>query len=122
VYGSILAFLSFVAAGAGHGTYIPLFLSSAPFGLVGIMAAIAGAPVVWAGFGALVAPSGRAKWYGLIRALALAHYVSGLALVAAAEPGMTYLGRVLRISPESVAIWLVVYVVGQVALWWRAIR
>ena len=30
LYGSILAFLSLGAAGAGHGTLIPLLLSSAP--------------------------------------------------------------------------------------------
>ena len=30
LYGSILAFLSIVAAGGGHGTIVPLLLSSAP--------------------------------------------------------------------------------------------
>ena len=70
-YGSILAFLSIFAAGGGHGTSIPLWLSSAPlsaFGLVawpiggsdvGASAMVLGAPLVWAALGALAALSGR---------------------------------------------------------------
>src|SRR5215470_14582057 len=86
-YGSILSFLSLGAAGAGHGSLVPFYLSSAPlgvlrfFGEAGFYAAfVAGAPIVWATFGALVAPSGRAKWRRLIQLLALLHYASGLAL------------------------------------------
>jgi hypothetical protein len=52
-YGSVLAFLSFLAMGAGHGSWVPFLLSSAPFGVLvffgdfGFYAAlIGGAPVV----------------------------------------------------------------------------
>src|SRR5262252_6717917 len=127
-YGSILSFLSLGALGAGHGTSFPFFLSSAPLGVLGFFAesgfyaaVVVGAPVVWATFGALAAPSGRAKWRRLIQLLALLHYASGLALIAATGglDELDYLKRLLRISPESIVLWAVVYVVGQVALWWR---
>jgi hypothetical protein len=130
-YGSILSFLSLGALGAGHGTSFPFFLSSAPLGVLGFFgesgfyaAVVGGAPVVWAMFGALVAPAGRAKWLRLTQVLALLQYASGLALIAATTglDELARLERVLRISPESIVLWAVVYVVGQVALWWRVSR
>jgi hypothetical protein len=129
-YGTILSFLSLGAAGAGHGSLVPFYLSSAPlgvlrfFGEAGFYAAfVGGAPVVWATFGALVAPYGRAKWRRLIQLLALLHYASGLALIAATgDDELAYLERLLRITPEFIVLWAVVYVVGQVALWWRVSR
>ncbi len=126
-YGSVLAFLSLLAGGAGHGTWVPFLLSSAPFGVLvffgdfGFYAAfIGGAPVVWATFGALLAPSGRAKWLRLTQVLALLHYASGLALIAATAQydELAYLARVL----EVMLVWAAVYLAGQVALWWRASR
>jgi hypothetical protein len=116
------------AAGAGHGSFVPFYLSSAPlgvlrfFGEAGFYAAfVGGAPLVWATFGALVAPYGRAKWRRLIQLLALLHYASGLALiVATGDDELAY--RLLRIAPEFIVLWAVVYVVGQVALWWRVSR
>jgi hypothetical protein len=130
-YGSILARLSFFAMGAGHGSFFPFFLSSAPLGVLGFFgesgfyaALFGGAPVVWATFGALVAPSDRAKWLRLTQVLALLHHVSGLALIAATTglDELARLERLLRISPESIVPWAAVYLVGQVALWWRASR
>jgi len=124
-YGSVLAFLSFLAMGAGHGSWVPFLLSSAPFGVLvffgdfGFHAAlIGGAPVVWATFGALLAPSGRAKRLRLTQVLALLHYASGLALIAATTgyDELRYLGRVL----EMMLVWAAVYLAGQVILWWRA--
>ena len=65
---SPFASLSFLALGAGHGTSVPFFMSSAPLGVLGFFGEfgfdavlVGSAPVVWATFGALVAPSGRAK-------------------------------------------------------------
>src|SRR5262249_16545323 len=61
LYGSILSFLSIFAAGGGHGTGIPLVLSSAPFDVFGMAAWRVGTlnvsshamllapPLVWAG-------------------------------------------------------------------------
>jgi hypothetical protein len=130
-YGSILSFLSLGAAGAGHGSLIPFYLSSAPLGVLRFfgeagfyVAFVAGAPVVWATFGALIAPSGRAKWRRLIQVLVLLHYASGLALIAATGglDELAYVERLLRTTPEFIVLWAAVYLVGQVALWWRASR
>jgi hypothetical protein len=134
LYGSILAYLSLLAAGAGHGTFLPILLSSAPLGVFGYLAALfdmpyvgfvttlLGAPLLWATFGSLAATSGRGKWLRLTHVLALLHYASGLALVATRDGELAHLERVLRISPEFVVVWATVYLVGQVALWWRISR
>jgi hypothetical protein len=125
-YGSILAFLSIFAAGGGHGTGIPLWLSSAPlsaFGLVawpiGEAALVLGAPLVWAALGGLVAPSSRGASLRLTLALVLLHYASGLALVAMTGAGPIGLAGEV---PEFFLVWVPVYLVGQVALWWRISR
>ena len=130
-YGSILARLSFLTMGAGHGSFLPFLLSSAPLGVLGFFgewgfyaALFGGAPVVWATFGALLAPSSRAKWLRVTQVLALLHYASGLALIAATT-GLDELARLereLRISPEFIVPWAVVYLVGQAMLWWRVSR
>jgi len=127
----MLARLSFFAAGAGHGSSVPFFLSSAPVGVLGFFgnsgfyaALFGGAPVVWATFGALVAPSGRARWFRLTQVVVLLHYASGLALIAATTglDELARLERLLRTTPEFIALWAAVYIVGQVALWWRIAR
>ena len=72
-------------------------------------------------FGALVAPSGRAKWLRLTQFLALLHYASGLALVAATTGlgELARLERALRLAPEFIVTRATVYLVGQAVLWWR---
>jgi len=129
LYGSILAFLSFLANFAGHGTDIPLLLSSTPLGVFGFVAKLVGAPhvdvvarlfgtpLVWAALGSLVALSGRGKRLRLTQALVLLCYGSGLALVATRGEGPAYLERLLRAAPEFIVAWATVYLVGQVALW-----
>src|SRR5580765_1700576 len=52
LFGVGLAALGFLAAGAGHGTYVLIGASSAPVGVLGIRAALAGAPIFWAVVGA----------------------------------------------------------------------
>jgi len=120
LYGSLLAFISMLAAGAGHGTYVALYLSSAPLGAYGFDAGLFGAPPVWATFGALAA-SGRVEVRRLAQVLAVLHYASGVALVVANDE-VTYLLRMLRISPEFIVVWATIYLIGQVALWRRITR
>ena len=120
LYGTLLALLSFAAAGAGHGTGFPFLVSSAPFGLLGMPAAVFGAPLLWAAVGALVADSGR-----VIRPVAVLymHYVSGVVLMLAyfslQEVDPEDLDSVEQISPESIFIWVIVYLVGQAVVWRR---
>jgi hypothetical protein len=112
----------------GTATSFPFWLSSAPLGAFGFFgdfgfyaALFGGAPAVWAMFGALVAPSGRAKWLRLSQFLALLHYASGLALVAATTGlgELARLERALRLAPEFIVTWATVYLIGQAVLWWR---
>jgi len=130
-YGYILASLSFLALGAGHGTSVPFFMSSAPLGVLGFFGEfgfdavlVGGAPVVWATFGALVAPSGRTKWRRITQVLALLHYASALALIAATVQGFGWirLERALRQAPEVIVAWAAIYLIGQGVLWWRTSR
>jgi hypothetical protein len=130
LYGSVLALLSLFLFGSGgaHGTSIPLLLSSAPLGVFALVgklvgepymgygdnATVLGAPLVWAGLGWLVALSGRGR-LRFSRTLALLHYASGLALVAAAGEEPARLHRLLQ-YPEAV-MWVTVYLAGQAALW-----
>ena len=130
LYGSILAFLSLGAGGAGHGTIFPLLLSSAPLGVFWVADAgggreaafllmLFGGPFVWAALGSLVALPGRGKRLGLAQILVLLHYASGFALVAMTDSGLPDLPADLMRAPELVVMWATVYLVGQVALWWQ---
>lgn len=130
LYGSTLALWSFVLFGSGHATSIPLFLSSAPLGVLalvaklvgepyvgyGYQAALLGAPLVWAALGSLVALSRRASTLRLTQVWLLLHYASGLALIATAGEGPAHLQRLPGIWTD-IAMWATVYLAGQVALW-----
>lgn len=132
LYGSILSFLSLFAAGGGHGTGIPILLSSAPlhvFGLadwrvgasyVGGYALLLGPPLVWAALGSSAALSGRGKSLRLTQILALLHYASGVALVATRGAELLPLPSFVNVYlMVNVLVWATVYLAGQVALWWR---
>jgi len=106
-------------------------MSSAPLGVLGFFGEfgfdavlVGGAPAVWAMFGALVAPSGRAKWRRITQVLALLHYASGLALIVATAQGFSWirLERALRQAPEVIVAWAAIYPIGQGVLWWRTSR
>jgi len=136
LYGSVLIYLSIFATGGGHGTPVPLILSSAPLSVVLWsaryfavashlldQALLLSALLVWAGLGSLVALSGRGKSLRLARILVLLQYASGFALVAIILPDAWNVG-----FPHGwdffvmVSVWAMLYLLGQVALWWRLRR
>jgi hypothetical protein len=132
LYGSVLIYLSIFATGGGHGTPVPSILSSAPFGVVlwsthyshlRDQAVLLSSLLVWAGLGSLVARSGRGKSLRLARILVLLQYASGFAHVAIILPDAWNVGFphgwdfVLMVS-----VWAMLYLLGQVALWWRLSR
>ncbi|MBO0883494.1 MAG: hypothetical protein J2P17_24800 [Mycobacterium sp.] len=128
LYGSTLVFLSIGAAGGGHGTPIPLLLSSAPLSFVYLVAAsvpgpeysmLLGGPLVWAALGWLVARPDRRASLSLARNLVLLHYVSGLALIATTGAGVRGLAGEV---PDLFIVWALFYLAGQVVLWWRLTR
>ncbi|MBR0874075.1 hypothetical protein JQ633_27205 [Bradyrhizobium tropiciagri] len=126
VYGILLAILSLGAAGDGHGTLIPLVVSSAPLGVAYLGAGSDAArgtaffsmlfagPVLWVLLGFLVALPGRR--IKLAAVLLLMHDASALGLVAAS--GLTLRGIAKEI-PDFVLVWGPAYLLGQAGLWWR---
>jgi hypothetical protein len=137
LYGSVLAFLSLGAIGGGHGSIVPLLLSSAPLGvlllvgnLVGashvgeaiLFAMLYGTPLIRTALGSVVALSGRGTSLRLTRVLVLLQYASGLALVATTVGWLTDFPADLWRARQLVVMWATVYLVGQVAWWWRISR
>ena len=115
VYGAVLAGLSVIAAGAGHGSYIPMVVSSAPIGLLGAMAAVAGAPILWGGLGALLGWLRGVRRTRVVSIVLLVHYVS--AALAASFGDWSYLFRSMPSIGAIIFTWAVVYVIGQLAIW-----
>src|SRR5689334_14355527 len=79
-YGLILGLLSFLLMGAGHGTYVPFTISSAPFGLVTylpftVVFGLIAIPILWA----FVALAAERRRHHMFRVALIVHYV-GVAL------------------------------------------
>jgi len=129
LYGLVLAFLSLGAVGAGHGTPIPLYVSSAPLSVFSLLpdassvrepvffAMLFAQPLVWLVPGWLVALGGRKA--GIAAGLLALHYACGLAVVA--MTGVSPRGIAGEL-PDFFVIWLPVYFVGQAVLWWQISR
>jgi hypothetical protein len=115
VFGGVLAGLSIIAAGAGHGSYIPMEISSAPIGLFGDMAAATGAPIVWGGVGALLGWLRTDHRKRVIPLVLIIHYAS--AAIIAAFGDWAYLFRSMPAIGAIIFAWAAVYVIGQVAIW-----
>ena len=119
-YGGALGVLSFLAAGFGHGTYIPLVISSAPVALSGnVLVALVGAPVLWAIVCAIVRKDNRLEL--LAAAFLLVHYAAAVWL-ARRELHEDYrqygLSRVASGMPWILEFWAATYLAGQIGLWW----
>ena len=104
LYGSVLASLSLLATGTGHGT---TFRCCCPRHGLAPSAALPGSSGrrccghIW------VVASGvpQREDAQLTRVLVLLHYASGLALVATASGKLAHLQFGLRISPEFMVVW-----------------
>ena len=121
LYGVSLAAIAVVAAGAGHGTYIPLTLASAPFCLLGVLIALIGTPLLWGLVGYLCWRVAKGKSIVPLVALMGSHYIVGLFL--AFNPNSQYhdMDRLLDgikfgMQPLFV-VGAAVYVLGQLCLW-----
>jgi len=123
-YGCGIAFLAIAAAGAGHGSFIPLYISSAPLsvlylvakagGEAAFLAILFGGTLLWAVIGYMAALTGRVSRAAAV--LLIVHYLSALALVVGTgEPPRGIAGEI----PDFLKIWAPVYLIGQVALWWQ---
>jgi hypothetical protein len=116
LYGLLLLFGSFGAAGAGHGTAIPFLMSAAPFSVFGVGAAIFTAPLLWLGLGILIACSGSPSGRNLAQWALLLQYLSAcLILVLIGIP--LYRERIFPGGQDLIAFWAALYVGGQVLIW-----
>jgi hypothetical protein len=118
LYGLTLAAWSFLLAGAGHGTYVALGLSSAPLGFLGIVPALFGLPLLWACVGNLLARANTPPYRWALLTVAAAHYLGAAVILSRDTFGdWGYLNRVLNAAPLIVFCGLAVYLAGQVILW-----
>jgi hypothetical protein len=123
LYGGVLAGLAIIAAGAGHGTYIPMAVSSAPFGFFGFISAAAGAPILWGGAGALLHWLRRGSRKRTMIVVLAIHYGSALALVMSPSFGdWAYVLRSMPAIGTIMSVWAATYVIGQFAIWRSALR
>jgi hypothetical protein len=120
-YGFILACLSFMLMGFGHGTYVPFAISSAPLAMIDyltgtIFIGLFGAPVLWALIADLVAK----KFHRPFLITMALHYAGvTFSLVRPIDDDWSYFLRMMRFSGGTVILWIVAYVLGQAILWHR---
>ena len=115
-YGSLLSFLSFLCVGSGHGTEIPMYVTSALFGF-GPWVALFGAPLLWGIIAAVLFSRHAPIWLPIAM---IVHYKSGLALaIAGAFGDWVYVERVWRGMPWALTGWAMLYAGGQVLIWWH---
>jgi hypothetical protein len=107
-YGILLGTVAFLCAGLGHGTYIPVDVSSAPLSFVGTNVAFLSPPITWGILLLLVTHRRRYFVVGLV-----IHYLSALAAVFAMHDEWSYVYKV----PGLFSLWLIIYVGGQVFVW-----
>ena len=119
-YGVALGFLAFVSAGFGHGTYILVGVSSAPIGVLGIPAALLGAPLIWAVVGYLLSRVTSIRSSRAFLTAICLHYLGVFVLFLTPTYGdWAYFPRVLEVIPWVVLAWGLLYIVGQAIIWWK---
>lgn len=117
-FGGLLMVGSFVVAGGGHGSYLPLALTGAPLSWVpgaGIVAPM----LLWGTLGHLVASGNRAFAILLLSGHTLA-VLACLQLGNPYEPGAQqweYFARTQRLAPVPLWATLGLYIVGLAAAW-----
>jgi energy-converting hydrogenase Eha subunit C len=122
-YGGVLGLLSIVAAGAGHGTYIPMAVSSAPFGFFGFRAAAVAAPILWGAVGVLLHRHRMGSRKRIIPIVLLIHYGSAVALAVSPSFGdWAYVQRSMPAIGTIMFTWGAIYVLGQLAIWRAVLR
>jgi hypothetical protein len=109
--GAVTALIAFLLAGAGHGTYLAVAITSAPWGLLfNPVDALLAAPFIWG----IVATGALHARYSPIAKTATAgfliiHYLSAFLVVATTDGG-SYPHRVMSDGPGVVLTWGLVYI------------
>lgn len=116
-YGVILTTLGFFAAGAGHGTYLLLALSSSPLPLISNGLGIIGGPIFWGVVGLTFAFRNRPIARRLFVGLMATHYIGLWPVLVAGGSEWSYLVKVWTYMPLVLICGAIVYAGGQVMLW-----
>jgi hypothetical protein len=122
LYGIVLLILSYFCMASGYGTSVPLLTASAPFGLFGFVAALAGAPILWALLGYLASRSAQTGFRQAFYVLCAFHYLTGLLMAASVlqnHDGWLEFMRLAEFAPQALIVWASVYVLGQWLMWSR---
>jgi hypothetical protein len=115
-YGGLLLVSSFFAAGLGHGTYVPMGIAASPISAVpNVCAALVAIPILWSVVGVLASSSNHRLQRYAFRAVLLLHYAA-LPLVLSDHEHFGDTSYVRR-DPGTFGFFVVIYVIGQVALW-----
>jgi hypothetical protein len=117
-YGIHLAFLAFLAAGAGHGTSVLIGLFSSPLGLmqrIGGPLTFLSIPVVWCVIGGLLGAMNRRVPRALFLAAMIAHYAA-LPIILGESSEFGDWGYVKR-AAGAVLVGVAGYALGQIAIW-----
>jgi hypothetical protein len=123
LYGIVLCILGLLAAGWGHGTYLPIAVFGAPLGLVlgplgllGLLACLAWWPAVGFALGSSRGPGPAAILLTLHAVAVLSLFVFGTPFESADEQWDYYRQAQVHVGPAIFTGWIV-YVVGQAAAW-----
>jgi len=117
VYGAALAFVGFMLAGVGHGSYLLLFVAAAPFSFVGFWPMFIFPLLMWGIVGWLLGSSSRFE-QRLAVGITLFHYVSvALGLYVLMSPVGEFVLKMFQYDYWSAVIGTSIYLLGQILIW-----
>jgi hypothetical protein len=117
--GVLLSLLAFLCSGAGHGTSLPLVLSTSPLTLLPFVGFLFGAPVLWGAIAVLATapPTRRNKL--LFAGVMLSHYVVAAALLCWTPCGdRDMIARTQEAVPGFFEGWFLAYSMVNFFAWW----
>jgi hypothetical protein len=117
--GILLLFLAFLCSGGGHGTSLPLVVSTSPFGLLQAVGLLFGAPVLWGGIAVLAtAPPTRRNKLWFLGAM-LSHYLVAAGLVCWTPCGdWDMVAQTQEAVPGFFEGWFLCYGAANFFAWW----
>lgn len=117
-YGLFLLSLGIILSGAGDGTYLALFVFSAPLKYVSQIAGVVGAFVLWLLAGLMLVFSRTRRVRTGLPLILIVHYLGALTILLTAQAReLDRFAELFRIHPGLFAASFLIYAVGQVFIW-----
>lgn len=119
IFGGCFSAIGFVAAGAGHGTYIPIGIFSSPLWILGPPVALFGPPFLWAFIGVLcheMLESGNKRGLFLI-VMGLHFGCLPWIICKSMFANGDYFWDIYKIFPLEITIGFVLYGLAQAMVW-----